>query len=674
MILLLVDEDKEIIQKLLSTLKMGGGNHEVHTASCFETALRSLEAMDQLDVLITTTFTSDGENGFEFRDALKKRFPRLRTAFINEYDLSEYAENIGADPVLKRPPTPGSLLKWAANVGISKIRPKAQEANAVPEPTQPLVTVTDGDDDDVMVAAQISTPRRNLGDYRLIRLIATSAQTETHEAVQLSIDRHVCLVVLKPEFCGENEALREFRGAVRAKAAVNHPYIVPVYEGHEDEGVIFYTRELIDGQTVQDLAKQGKKLPAKTLNIIARTAAEAMLYLESNGIYHDDLGPQHIYHGNDGNPRLANIAQIEQTSTSKTYEQIRKLGFALCPLFNANNRNNAVLAKLFDIICSEEIKIDSWEEVIDLCRGIEEKLNHDSVKLSPRPFYGGTAKREMSRRTKLISVGALALAAIGAWMAFAPKKPKAKEFNEMIWISGGEFIYQDGRTETLPSFYIDQHEVTIAQYAEFLHALESLGGSKTDQFDNPRQAEERPGKTDHKPEDWDIYYAAAKVGGRYQGEKIDVNCPVMLVDWWDAFSYAKWKGHRLPSELEWEKAARGAEGNIYPWGPKNVFDKFNSSDRADGYAYWAPVDAFPGDKSPAGVVGMAGNVSEWTGTWIDHPEIPDKKIPMSRGASFATKIDDPEGFKLSNRSRIYESSVRKIFLGFRTVTTKDPAK
>jgi len=103
--------------------------------------------------------------------------------------------------------------------------------------------------------------------------------------------------------------------------------------------------------------------------------------------------------------------------------------------------------------------------------------------------------------------------------------------------------------------------------------------------------------------------------------------PVTLVSWNDAAAYCEWAGRRLPSEAEWEKAARGTEGGIYPWGDGNVAgDLLNFADASaalpwsdnsidDGYATTAPVGSYPAGASPYGALDMAGNVWEWVSDW-----------------------------------------------------------
>jgi serine/threonine-protein kinase len=199
--------------------------------------------------------------------------------------------------------------------------------------------------------------------------------------------------------------------------------------------------------------------------------------------------------------------------------------------------------------------------------------------------------------------------------------PEAKT-ETMVAIPKGTFVQgsadddKDGRDEERPqrevfldAFFIDRTPVTAAEYKAYLDATGTEPPEEWEKFNDPQE----------KP-----------------------NRPAVLVNWDDANGYADWAGKRLPTEAEWEKAARGEDGRIYPWGedepsPKRAwFDQKHPSE----------VGARPFGTSPWGVHEMAGNVFEWVADWYDrdyyaeapaeNPQGPDsgtKKV--IRGGSFA---------------------------------------
>jgi hypothetical protein len=226
-----------------------------------------------------------------------------------------------------------------------------------------------------------------------------------------------------------------------------------------------------------------------------------------------------------------------------------------------------------------------------------------------------------------------------------PRREWRKINPQEIKIPAGNFVYQDGLVLQTGSFAIDSTEVTIWQYAEFLQA----GGGST-LFDHPDQ----PRGKAHSNKQWDAYSHAAFSLTEFQGVAVNPNFPAAFVDWYDAFAYAKWRGRRLPTEREWEKAARGTNGLRYPWGDRLDPGAANFWNARAFRPGWSEVGSFERDRSPYGVLDMAGNVSEWA--------VDDAGRPVVRGGNF--RNEDPELTR-----RVLDVPILTVDerIGFRTV-------
>lgn len=185
---------------------------------------------------------------------------------------------------------------------------------------------------------------------------------------------------------------------------------------------------------------------------------------------------------------------------------------------------------------------------------------------------------------------------------------------DMVYVPAGDFLMGSTNSDSsasadekpqrivyLDAYWIHTYEVSNDMFSEFVTDT----GYET--------AAERQG--------YSYMYTSSGSWGEFAGvnwrhpmgasTNADGSLPVVHVNFYDASVYCEWAGGLLPTEAEWEKAARGEDGRIFPWG--NKFD--SSLLRYDASGGPVSIDSYPGGQSPYGVYNMAGNVFEWTGDW-----------------------------------------------------------
>lgn len=170
---------------------------------------------------------------------------------------------------------------------------------------------------------------------------------------------------------------------------------------------------------------------------------------------------------------------------------------------------------------------------------------------------------------------------------------------------------------------VEEFPVTVARYNEFLTAVARDGCADWDHPDTP---------PDHTHDPW---YERLREPDYYSDPRF-TDHPAICINWWSAHAFAAWDGKRLPTCTEWEVAARGSDGRLFPWGENLDLSLVNCADTWSGrplitYEAWkaemdagslksgraTPVTDHPGNVSPFGIRGMSGNVWEWTATVFD---------------------------------------------------------
>jgi len=210
---------------------------------------------------------------------------------------------------------------------------------------------------------------------------------------------------------------------------------------------------------------------------------------------------------------------------------------------------------------------------------------------------------------------------------------------DTVRVAAGTFAMgsKDGPADERPqhpvevaAFFIDRMKVTQRQFAEFLNVIGAKGAKGENYFDVD-------------DDDARIH----RRDGKWQADVGFENHPVVEASWHGALAYCQWRGKRLPTEAEWEKAARGTDGRKYPWGndaPDSTRAHFNA-----GWNDFRPVGSFPKSASPYGLLDAAGNGWEWVSSaYLPYPYKPTdgredltrEQVRVTRGGGQDARADE----------------------------------
>jgi serine/threonine-protein kinase len=480
----------------------------------------------------------------------------------------------------------------------------------------------------------IAPGTRVTGRYSIEGVIGEGGMGVVYRGSDTQKDRVVAIKALHPSLMGDSEIRRRFTREAQLMLGWNHRYVARVHDFIEHDDLLAFVMEYVDGPTLEDHAQRwGGKLPFDDIRLIFSGVLEAMEEAHSVGIVHRDLKPQNILLRLDDNgvqPKIVDfgIAKILEGTTYTMTGALLGTCRYMSPEQVQNPQNVDHRADIYSL------GVTLYRCVTGRCPF--EGNNHFAlmmahVEQTPEPpsdyrphlppaleavMLKALAKDRAARHQSCAEFREALEAALADVTSMRveresdyPRVIVEEDGNEMLLVPGGMFqMGTHRRSVQLDRFYLARHPVTNAQFADFVSA------------------------TGYRPTDPEAgRFLAHFRNGRCPKELLDH--PVVFVSWTDARAYCRWAARRLPSEAEWEKAARGPDGNKYPWGrdeptpehanfgqarakaypvsAKKPADRARGREAAAGDQGTAPVGTFPRGTSPFGIEGMAGNVFEW---------------------------------------------------------------
>jgi formylglycine-generating enzyme required for sulfatase activity len=455
------------------------------------------------------------------------------------------------------------------------------------------------------------------GRYHLTRELGQGGMATVYLGTDLKLNRQVAIKVLPPTtraYLGSGRFQRE----VLLAAQLSHPHIVPLFEADEADGILFYVMGYVEGESLKDrLAREGA-LPLDDAVRIAAEVGDALQYAHERGVLHRDIKPANILLSREhamvtdfGIAKLMEQAAVGQSSltgaglTPGTAEYMSPEQAGGAEHLDARSDVYALAAVLYEMLVGEPpFTGPSVQAVVarvlterprpihtvrpDVPLSLERAVAAGLAKVpadrpaSARAFVTMVTRPRAGRRSTIRQLGWASLVAVAVvtvvWGAVRSAGRRAAPSGTVLVPAGpypvGGRPWRSATTVRLDAFRIDSTEVTVGAYQRYLDSTAA-----------PTPWTGKP------PDEW----------------------PVTGVLWSEAVAYCRWRDPlgRLPTEDEWEAAARGTDARAYPWGNGWEAGRANAASATDTLV---PVASFPLGRSWVGAVDLIGNAWEWVAT------------------------------------------------------------
>jgi serine/threonine-protein kinase len=458
-------------------------------------------------------------------------------------------------------------------------------------------------------------PGTPIGVYRIEDVLGEGGMGVVYRARDEAVGRTVALKCLHTNLAGDREIRRRFAREARVLASVVHPNVVAVYDFIEHEHLSAIVMELVEGPSlVAYQARWRGKMPFSEIAGLFGSVLDAVGYGHELGIVHRDLKPDNVLVFEGGERPVPKVVDfgIAKILEGTTYTMTGAL-LGTCRYMSPEQVQRPERADPRSDVYSLGVTL------YQLATGVVpfDSPNHFTVMMAhvnQQPRRPSEIRPDIPPALEALLLDALAKDPAGrppscaafrarldtALLPFAapPSTPRtdrpavvrADDGTEMVLVPAGAFAMgPDRRSVRLDGFYLDKVPVTNLAFWNFV----SVTGYRPQGRDAERFLQHLRGKLTPALEQH----------------------PVVYVSWDDARAYAAWAGKRLPTEAEWEKAARGTDGRKYPWGrAEPSAARANYGKARDGTT---PVGAYPEGASPFGVLDLAGNVWEWCEDYDD---------------------------------------------------------